>query len=658
MTIGSRVPMVDATERVTGALDYVLDLRLPGMAEAALLRSPHAHARIVRARRLGRGRPAGRRRGPDRGRPRRARRHRPDVRAVHPRPAAGRARRRPLRRRAGRRGGRPGRGDGGRGARADRGRRTSPCRRSSTSRRRSLPMPRSSTPGRGILASAPARHRRPPAGLRGHERHPPVHPAQGRPRGRLRGGRGRHRAHVRLAGRRPRAVRAPRRGRPVERRAADDLGLDPGTELGRDGAGEHVPPADDGGPGHRAHARRRLRRQDRPLDRADRRPPRPAGSPAGPPRARPERGVPDPHQARRPDPDPDRRPARRDARRPRGDLLVRRRRVRQGDPREDLPGLRLAWARTASRTSTSTRTACTPTRAVGRRSGASASRRSPGPTSPQMDVIADELGIDPLELRLPERPAAGRHVLAPASGSRRTSTTRSCSGPRPSGSAGATGRPVVREGTIGPGQGPRGDHQGHVGLPVVERRQAQRRRQPPRPDEQRSRWARAPSPSLAQIAAHEATLPVDARDASRTPDTAVTPWDQMSAASRTHELDGPGHPGRGRRRQGPADRAMAAQRLEIAPADLEIADGGVRGQGQRPTRRSRSPALIAGIAGRQHPGPGQLPRGAAPRHGDRPGGRLAAVAPVRLRRRGRGRRRRPAGSRIAAAPPRRSTSGG
>jgi CO/xanthine dehydrogenase Mo-binding subunit len=47
MTIGSRVPMVDATERVTGSLEYVLDLRLPGMAEAKLLRSPHAHARIV-----------------------------------------------------------------------------------------------------------------------------------------------------------------------------------------------------------------------------------------------------------------------------------------------------------------------------------------------------------------------------------------------------------------------------------------------------------------------------------------------------------------------------------------------------------------------------------------------------------------------------------
>ena len=48
MTIGARVPMVDAHERVTGSLEYVLDMALPGMAEAKVLRSPHAHARIVR----------------------------------------------------------------------------------------------------------------------------------------------------------------------------------------------------------------------------------------------------------------------------------------------------------------------------------------------------------------------------------------------------------------------------------------------------------------------------------------------------------------------------------------------------------------------------------------------------------------------------------
>ena len=48
MAIGARIPMVDATARVSGAIDYVLNHELPGMLHAAVLRSPHAHARIVR----------------------------------------------------------------------------------------------------------------------------------------------------------------------------------------------------------------------------------------------------------------------------------------------------------------------------------------------------------------------------------------------------------------------------------------------------------------------------------------------------------------------------------------------------------------------------------------------------------------------------------
>lgn len=48
MTIGARLPMIDATARVTGSMDYVLNLELPGMLHAKVLRSPHAHARIVR----------------------------------------------------------------------------------------------------------------------------------------------------------------------------------------------------------------------------------------------------------------------------------------------------------------------------------------------------------------------------------------------------------------------------------------------------------------------------------------------------------------------------------------------------------------------------------------------------------------------------------
>lgn len=44
--VGRRLPRVDARERVTGQAVYGADLRLPGMAHARILRSPHAHARI------------------------------------------------------------------------------------------------------------------------------------------------------------------------------------------------------------------------------------------------------------------------------------------------------------------------------------------------------------------------------------------------------------------------------------------------------------------------------------------------------------------------------------------------------------------------------------------------------------------------------------
>src|SRR5438874_5868892 len=46
--IGKRLPRVDAKERVTGQAIYPADLALPGTVQAKLLRSPHAHARIVR----------------------------------------------------------------------------------------------------------------------------------------------------------------------------------------------------------------------------------------------------------------------------------------------------------------------------------------------------------------------------------------------------------------------------------------------------------------------------------------------------------------------------------------------------------------------------------------------------------------------------------
>lgn len=45
--IGARVPRVDAAEKVTGRAVYAADVHLPGMLHAAVLHSPHAHARIL-----------------------------------------------------------------------------------------------------------------------------------------------------------------------------------------------------------------------------------------------------------------------------------------------------------------------------------------------------------------------------------------------------------------------------------------------------------------------------------------------------------------------------------------------------------------------------------------------------------------------------------
>ncbi|HZR98999.1 MAG TPA: hypothetical protein VFE37_09850, partial [Chloroflexota bacterium] len=45
---GQALPYLDAVERVTGTVPYTLNLKLPGMLHIKLLRSPYAHARIVR----------------------------------------------------------------------------------------------------------------------------------------------------------------------------------------------------------------------------------------------------------------------------------------------------------------------------------------------------------------------------------------------------------------------------------------------------------------------------------------------------------------------------------------------------------------------------------------------------------------------------------
>lgn len=48
MAVGQSISMVDSSLRVTGGIDYTLNFELPGMLHACVLRSPYAHARIVR----------------------------------------------------------------------------------------------------------------------------------------------------------------------------------------------------------------------------------------------------------------------------------------------------------------------------------------------------------------------------------------------------------------------------------------------------------------------------------------------------------------------------------------------------------------------------------------------------------------------------------
>jgi len=47
LVVGKDVPRTDAIPKVTGTAAYVADLQFPGMLHAAVLRSPHPHARIV-----------------------------------------------------------------------------------------------------------------------------------------------------------------------------------------------------------------------------------------------------------------------------------------------------------------------------------------------------------------------------------------------------------------------------------------------------------------------------------------------------------------------------------------------------------------------------------------------------------------------------------
>ncbi len=46
--VGKAVPIKDGREKVTGSLKYAVDCQVPGMVYGKILRSPHAHARIMK----------------------------------------------------------------------------------------------------------------------------------------------------------------------------------------------------------------------------------------------------------------------------------------------------------------------------------------------------------------------------------------------------------------------------------------------------------------------------------------------------------------------------------------------------------------------------------------------------------------------------------
>jgi CO/xanthine dehydrogenase Mo-binding subunit len=48
MAVGQAISMMDSQLRVSGTIDYTLNFELPRMLQACILRSPHAHARIVK----------------------------------------------------------------------------------------------------------------------------------------------------------------------------------------------------------------------------------------------------------------------------------------------------------------------------------------------------------------------------------------------------------------------------------------------------------------------------------------------------------------------------------------------------------------------------------------------------------------------------------
>ena len=177
-----------------------------------------------------------------------------------------------------------------------------------------------------------------------------------------------------------------------------------------------------------------------------------------------------------------------------------------------------------------------------------------------------------------ERPAAGDQ-FSTGETIARTCTTASCCGTPRATSAGAAAGPAPRR-PEGPRPGPGRDHQGHGldGANAVVKLNADGSLNVLTSTVEMGQGSHT---VLAQIAAHEATLPLSSGPRlPRTRPHAVRPVHRRQPLD---ELHGPGHPARRRATSSAARATWPRAQLEAAPEDLEVADG--RG----PVRGRRAP---------------------------------------------------------------------
>ena len=467
--------------------------------------------------------------------------------------------------------------DTARGARPDRGRVRGAAGRSSTSTRRSPTARRSST--RSRRSSGPTFADIIVDTGCGHEHLQPLQAAQGRRRGRASP---RPTTSSRTSSRRP-----PVQHVPLETHACVAASSGTGGHgLGRDpdrrtSVAAHSWPRCFGcrsrGAGDRPDASAAATAPSA-TRRSSRSPPRSRSRPARPVRlaAHPRGGVRHDHQARRADPHEDRPRRRRHDRRPQRALPLQHRRLRRHRPAADQERrLRHRRADRIPNVWVDSYAVYTNLPPAGAFRGYGISQAA-WAYETQMDMIAERLGIDPLELRMRNLLEDGETYRDRRARSHDGHFTGAAGQRRRQRSAGTRGqarrsrdRHKVRA------KGLALHHQGHGHAVDLDRLgQAQRRRQPQRPDELGRDGPGRPD-GAGHPAAERLGMPLDQVRVSSVGHRrhAVRPADQLQPL---HVLDGHGRRRR-RRRRSATSCACSAPSCSRPPAeDLELRDGAVQ----------------------------------------------------------------------------------